>query len=95
MNAWLKAVRNMVEIKEWWKVLVAKIRGHYEYYGISGNYASLKRFCIQTLKLVYKWINRRSQKKIMNWQQFMEYLKRFPLPEPTIRHNIYILGGNV
>jgi hypothetical protein len=43
MNDWLKSVRNTVGINEWWKVLVAKIRGHYEYYGISGNYASLGR----------------------------------------------------
>lgn len=85
----------MVEIKVWWKVLVAKIRGHCEYYGISGNYASLRAFCKQTCKLVYKWINRRSQKKSMNWKQFMDYLKRFPLPKPEIKHNIYILSRNV
>ena len=95
MNDWLKTVRNMVEIKEWWKVLAAKLRGHYEYYGISGNYASLRSFSIQTLKLVYKWINRRSQKKSMNWKRFVEYLEQFPLPQPTIRRNIYSLGGNV
>jgi hypothetical protein len=95
MNDWLKAVRNMVEIKEWWKVLVAKIRGHYEYYGISGNYASLMAFYKQTCKLVYKWINRRSQKRSMNWKQFIEYLKQFPLPRPEIKHNIYILSRNV
>lgn len=32
MNDWLNTVRNIVEIKEWWKVLAAKIRGYYEYY---------------------------------------------------------------
>lgn len=95
MNDWLRSVRNMVEIREWWKVLVAKIRGHYEYYGISGNYASLRAFYKQTCKLAYKWINRRSQKKSMNWKQFMGYLEQFPLPEPEIKHSIYILGGNV
>ena len=31
MNEWLKTVRNMVELKEWWKTLSAKLRGHYEY----------------------------------------------------------------
>ena len=95
MNGWLKSVRNMVGIKEWWMVLVAKIRGHYEYYGISGNYASLRAFYKQSCKLAYKWINRRSQKKSMNWKQFMEYLEQFPLPRPEIKHNIYIFGGNV
>lgn len=95
MNGWLKSVRNMVELKEWWKVLVAKIRGHNEYYGISGNYASLREFYKQTCKLAYKWINRRSQKKSMNWKQFVGYLEQFPLPKPEIKHSIYILGGKV
>jgi len=85
----------MVDVKDWWKVLIAKVRGHYEYFGISGNYASLKAFYRQTCKLVFKWINRRSQKKSMNWKQFLVYLKRFPLPKPDIKHNIYILGRNV
>lgn len=90
MNDWLKVVRNSVELKEWWKTLVAKLRGHYEYYGISGNYASIAKFYKRSCELAYKWINRRSQKKSMNWKQFSEYLKQFPLPKPEIRHNIYL-----
>ena len=88
MNNWLKAVRNLFELKEWWKILIAKLRGHYEYYGLSGNYASIRAFYIQTCKLAYKWINRRSQKKSMNWKQFMKYLKQFPLPRPVIKESI-------
>ena len=95
MNSWLKLIRSMVEIEEWWKVLAAKLRGHYEYYGISGNYDSIMAFYIRTCKMTYKWINRRSQKRSMNWEQFGAYLKRYPLPKPEIKHNLYVLGGNV
>jgi len=95
MYGWLKAVRNKVEIKKWWKVLVSKLRGHYDYYGISGNYAGIRAFYIRTCKMVFKWINRRSQKRSKNWLQFKDYLERFPLPKPVIKHNLYILGGNV
>jgi len=35
MNNWLKDIRNAVKIKEWWKILEAKLRGHYQYYGVS------------------------------------------------------------
>jgi len=93
INKWLKGTRNMVEIKDWWKVLAAKLRGHYEYYGISGNFQSMQAFYFQVCKLTYKWINRRSQKRSMNLQQYFEYLKKFPLPKPTIRHNIYAFGS--
>lgn len=95
MNGWLKAVRNTAEIKEWWKVLAAKLRGHYEYYGISGNHDSIMAFYIQTRKMTFKWINRRSQKRSMSWEQFGAYLKKYPLPKPEIKHNLYVLGGNV
>lgn len=95
MNGWLKAVRNTAEIKEWWKVLAAKLRGHYEYYGISGNHDSIMAFYIQTCDMAFKWINRRSQKRSMNWEQFGAYLKKYPLPKPEIKHNLYVLGGNV
>ena len=95
MKGWLKSVRNTTKVSEWWKVLASKLRGHYEYYGISGNHSGIKAFYQQTCKLVFKWINRRSQKKSMNWKQFINYLKNHPLPLPKIKHNIYIFNSNV
>jgi len=89
MNGWLKAVRNAVKTKVWWRIVSAKLRGHFEYYGISGNYTAIKDFYQLALRLIFKWINRRSQKKNMNWKQFINYLKYYPLPLPKIKHNIY------
>ena len=43
LNAWLKAIRNTVKTKDWWLTLMAKLRGHYQYYGVSGNMPSLLR----------------------------------------------------
>ena len=95
MNNWLRDIRNAVKIKEWWKTLEAKLRGHYQYYGVSGNFASISTFYRETCKLVFKWINRRSQKKSMNLEQFIDYINRYPLPKPGIKHNFYILSGNM
>lgn len=89
MSAWLKAVRNQVETKEWWKILKAKMRGHFQYYGISENYKSITKFYKVTLGLVRKWLNRRSQKKKMSWTRFIEYLTCYPLPKPRIIHSFY------
>src|SRR5208337_4739989 len=44
LNEWLKAVRNRCRVKEWWPVLKAKLTGHYQYYGISGNMRLLSRY---------------------------------------------------
>lgn len=93
LNQWLKKVRNLVKLKQWWKVLVAKLLGHYRYYGISGNYRELKKFYILAVKLAYKWINRRSQKKSYNWEQYDRFLKYNPLPKPKIYHLTYTLSS--
>jgi group II intron reverse transcriptase/maturase len=89
MNEWLKSVRNQTKIKEWWKTLQAKLRGHIQYYGVSENYHHVEKFCKTTVKLVKNWLNRRSQKKKMGWVRFNRYLKRYPLPQPRIVHNFY------
>jgi len=92
MKEWLKKIRNYKKAKEWWPTLTAKLRGHYQYYGVSGNMRSLKRFYFITVRLVRKWMNRRSQHKSFSWVGFSEYLKRYPLPLPRITCNLYTLS---
>ena len=89
MKDWLKKIRNKVKTKDWWKTLKAKLRGHYQYYGVSENYAGIARFYKMTLRLVRKWLNRRSQKRKMNWERFAKYLEHYPLPKPKITHSFY------
>lgn len=84
MNQWLKEVRNLVKLEEWWKMLGQKLLGHFRYYGIAGNKQAIKQFRNQTVRLAYKWINRRSQKKSYNWGQFNRFLKYNPVPLPKI-----------
>ena len=90
MNAWLKAIRNQVKTKEWWKILEAKLRGHFQYYGVSENYNGIARFCKFTIRTVRKWLNRRSQKRKMSWDRFTKYLEHYPLPKPKIVHSFYV-----
>ncbi len=89
MNTWLKTVRNLFVLKDIWRILRAKLRGHFQYYGVSGNHRSISRFEYYTKRLVLKWLNRRSQKKSFNWDEFTKYLVRHPLPKASIHHNFY------
>lgn len=95
MNVWLKSIRNVLQLKDWWKILRAKLRGHFQYYGVSGNYVSISKFHYFTVKLTKKWINRRSQKRSMNWKQFNQYLDKYPLPKPKIMFNLYALSHSM
>jgi hypothetical protein len=76
MNIWLKSIRNLVKVNIWWETLISKMRGHFQYYGLSGNMLSLSRYYFIVVRLVKKWLNRRSQKEKNNWKKFNEYLQR-------------------
>jgi group II intron reverse transcriptase/maturase len=89
LNLWIKAQRNLHTLRELWKMLTVKLRGHYQYYGISGNYRGIYRYYRCALRLAFKWLNRRSQRKSFKWEQFLKYLARYPLPKPHITHRLY------
>ena len=92
----------LVAFKEWIKherdrplqwimeQVAAKLRGHYSYYGVSDNSRGLVRFTRGVQRLLYKWLNRRSQRRSYRWEEFLEMLDRFKLPEPRIRVNLNV-----
>lgn len=89
MKTWLKQVRNMLPIEKIWPTITSKLQGHYNYYGVSGNFESIQRFFYRTKCLTFKWMNRRSQKKTWNWAEFLKYLESYPLPKPKLTYAIY------
>jgi group II intron reverse transcriptase/maturase len=90
MNIWLKRIRNRVKLDEWWEILRIKLLGHFQYYGMSGNFRWMQNFYHQVVRLAFKWINRRSQKKSYNWDQFHRFIQFNPLPKPKIYHSLYL-----
>ena len=69
LSEWLKANRS-VKQEKLIEDLNAQLKGYYNYYGVIGNSKSLGEYHYQLRRLLYKWLNRRSQKKSMNWIQF-------------------------
>ena len=63
--------------------------GYYHYYGITDNIQSLNRFRYEMMKSLFKWLNRRSQKKSYKWDGFNDMLKEYPLVRPRIYVNVY------
>ena len=90
MVLWLKEKKNRLHIREWWSTLQSKMIGHYRYYGISGNTRGLNQFYRSMQHLIFKWINRRSQRCSMSWEDVQKYFSRYALPKPRIYHNFYV-----
>jgi RNA-directed DNA polymerase len=89
IKEWIKKIRNHRKLRDWWPVLKAKLTGHYNYFGISGNCRCLQQFYKNVFWLLYKWINRRSQKKSMTYEVYERYLQFNPLPTPRICYVLY------
>lgn len=80
---WLKRAR-ILPTKELWQITKAKLRGHYNYYGVTDNLRGIVRFGEEVKKLLFKWLKRRGKKNCLNWERFKVMLRRFPLPKPRI-----------
>lgn len=74
------------DVEEQHRALGRKLNGHYAYYGVTSNYASLARVWHETKAIWRKWLSRRSQKGLVSWQAMHRMLERNPLPPPRIVH---------
>ncbi|MCX7748493.1 MAG: group II intron reverse transcriptase/maturase [Clostridia bacterium] len=88
MKEWVKSVRNEHTIHQIFKRTKAVLNGHFRYYGITDNYPMLQQFKYEVIKVLFKWLNRRSQRRSFNSEDFKKYLKLNPLPCPRIYVNI-------
>lgn len=73
------------EVRQQQRELGQKLRGHFGYFGITGNFEALSRFLYEVKGLWRKWLQRRSQRSPMPWDRMHRLLKRYPLPSPRIR----------
>jgi RNA-directed DNA polymerase len=69
------------------QLLSAKLRGHDAYYGILGNWRSLRRLRWEVQRAWQRWLHRRSQRG-MTWETFYRLLARYPLAKPRIVHQV-------
>lgn len=65
------------------------LRGHMQYYGVSGNMRALQTYYRLASRILLKWLNLRSQKRSLNWARYNVLLGRGLLPRPRIIHHLY------
>lgn len=89
VNEWARKNRNMHPTLQFWKIFCTKLAGHIRYYGVSFNMVALKRFINRTSRIMFKWLNRRSQRRSLTWEQFDMFRKKYPLPAVKIYHKLW------
>jgi len=85
---WCRRHRHL-PIAEQHAQLTSKMRGHYAYYGITGNRRALSCFRHLVQGIWRKWLDRRSNRARMSWEKYGQLRGRFPLPFPVVVHSVY------
>jgi len=94
-EVWIKQNRSNYKLKELWSLAKSKVTGHVNYYGYYSNALKINHFYHEVLKSLFKWLNRRSQKRSYTWDGFCERLKNFPLMTPLKEIKFKQLGYNI
>jgi group II intron reverse transcriptase/maturase len=87
VSEWCRRHRHL-PVSEQHAVLVRKLRGHYGYYGITGNAEALGRFLHEVEAIWQKWLSRRSQRGKILWERFKAILRNLPLLPPMVVHSV-------
>jgi RNA-directed DNA polymerase len=83
MTQWVKEHRDQ-KLRVTMKTLRAKLQGTWNYYGLIGNSRRMQLLYEATCRGLYKWLNRRSQKRSLTWSALRRLLTRFQVPRPRM-----------
>jgi group II intron reverse transcriptase/maturase len=87
VSQWCRLNRHR-PVAEQHQILSQKLRGHFAYYGITGNATCLSRFRHEVAGIWRKWLGRRKRGGPPPWQQFTAMLRRYPLPSAVTVHSV-------
>lgn len=82
LNQWLRQIRSTCKLPQVWVAMGQKLRGHFNYFGVTDNSRALYSFERKAHELLFKWLNRRSQRRSFTWERFLLYQAKYPLPRP-------------
>lgn len=84
VNEWMRANRCKHTTNEFIKRAAVKLRGHIQYYGVSHNSRSVGYFVTHVESMLFKWLNRRSQRTSVNWDVYRQHLRRINFPKAKL-----------
>jgi group II intron reverse transcriptase/maturase len=85
---WCRGQRHL-PLPEQQRILGMKLRGHYAYYGITGNAVCLRNFLHQVRRIWRYWLSRRSHHSRLSWTAFQRLVAKYSLPPSVVVHSVY------
>ena len=93
IDSWCQTNRHL-PLREQQQKLNEKLRGHYAYYGVTGNGSALSRLRHEAERRWRKWLLRRNRERALPWACFRRLLQRFPLAPVRTVHSAYRRAAN-
>lgn len=85
---WSKKARNVLKKGEMLRQARMRVMGHLSYYAITDNSERCRFYVYRTKHILFKWLNRKSQRKAYTWERFDQALNWVKWPRPTIRRDL-------
>jgi hypothetical protein len=82
INQWLRGHRNTRKLPDLWRAIALKLRGYFNYFGVTDNSRALYQVGEGVRQLLFKWLNCRSQRNSFTWESCRRYSRRYSLPRP-------------
>lgn len=88
ITSWCRENRHRKRMEQY-RILCDKLKGHYQYFGVTGNMRMLSLFFHAVKRAWKKWLSRRSEQRHLSWVEFYRKLEANPLPPPHIPKSVY------
>ncbi len=88
LTEWLRRYRNLLPTGDLLRQAKARLQGHLNYYAITDNSESCQLYLHLTRRVLFKWLNRRSQRKSYSWDGFRQALRHVGWPQARVRVNL-------
>jgi hypothetical protein len=85
---WARSSRSKLSKAKMLDKAVTKVRGHLNYYAITDNTDKCSSYVYYATRILFKWINRKSQRRSYTWEGFEQVLQVFEWPDPRIRKDL-------
>jgi group II intron reverse transcriptase/maturase len=85
---WAKKARSVLTKGDMIRAARTRVNGHLNYYAITDNSQLCNNYVYRATNILYKWLNRKSQRKAYTWEQYKQALSLLNWPVATIRKDL-------
>lgn len=90
---WLQKNRHRYKTGELLQYAKLKLAGHLRYYAITDNGPMCSAYRYQFVRLLFKWLNRRSQRRSYTWERYLQALAWVQMPTVKLYHDLHPCGS--